>query len=226
MPRLADLLAALIAPDRCLHCRGPARGGALLCDGCRGALPWLPVDGCPRCALPQPCPPRRCPARAAPFAAAWAPLAYEGPARSLALAAKERAAERTCRWLGAAIVARLPESLAAGAPTVVPVAADPARRRRRGVDHARLIAAAVAAGLDAPLLPLLERERAAVAQHHRDRGDRLRLPPPRVRGPVPPTVLLVDDVHTTGATLRGAAAALRDAGAERVVAATAFRTLP
>lgn len=225
MARALDLLSALVAPDRCLHCRGPARGGALLCDGCRAALPWLPVDGCPRCALPRRCAPGRCPARDAPFTAAWAPLAYEGPARTLALAAKERAAERVGRWLGAAITARLPLRLAADGPLVVPVPADPARRRRRGVDHARLIAQAVASGLGLSERALLERDPDPLAQHQRDRAQRAALALPRVSGRVPSLVLLVDDVHTTGATLRAAAAALRAAGAERVVAVTALRTL-
>jgi predicted amidophosphoribosyltransferase len=38
-------------------------------------------------------------------------------------------------------------------------------------------------------------------------------------------VLLVDDVHTTGATLRACAVALQAAGAQEVRAVTAMRTL-
>jgi predicted amidophosphoribosyltransferase len=41
----------------------------------------------------------------------------------------------------------------------------------------------------------------------------------------PPTALLVDDVHTTGATLDACARALKAAGALRVVAVTYARTL-
>jgi predicted amidophosphoribosyltransferase len=43
--------------------------------------------------------------------------------------------------------------------------------------------------------------------------------------PPPPVVALVDDVHTTGATLRACAAALRAEGALRVVAVTYARAL-
>lgn len=45
------------------------------------------------------------------------------------------------------------------------------------------------------------------------------------RGPAPPRVVLVDDVHTTGATLSACAAALRQAGSEHVAAITWARTL-
>ena len=59
------------------------------------------------------------------------------------------------------------------------------------------------------------------------------MPRARRRGPVVVTrhavigtVLLVDDVATTGATLRVCAATLRDAGARSVFALTAARTPP
>ncbi|MEV4418432.1 ComF family protein [Patulibacter sp. NPDC049589] len=226
MPRARDLLAVLVVPERCLHCRAPAaRAGALLCDGCRRALPWLGVGGCARCGLPGPCPPGRCPARGAAFRAAWAPLAYEGPARSLALAGKERAARRVASWFAAAMTARAPARVTGSVQAVVPVPADPVRGRRRGEDHARLLAVAVAAALDVPCLPVLARPRAAVAQHHQSRAGRRRVPRPVLVAPPPDRVLLVDDVHTTGATLRAAAAVLHDGGARRVTALTALRTL-
>lgn len=226
MSRVLDLVAGLAVPARCLHCRGPAGSpGRLLCGGCRRALPWLPADGCPRCGLPRPCPPGRCPARRAPFAAAWAPLAYEGPARTLALAGKASAARRIAPWFAAAMVARAPAAVLRDALAVVPVPADPARSRRRGEDHAALLAAAVGRATGLPALPLLARARSAPAQHLQGRTGRRRLPPPGVTGPVPSRVLLVDDVHTTGATLRAAAVALHGAGARRVAVLTALRTL-
>ncbi len=197
----------------------------MLCHACHGALPWLPVDGCRRCGLPRPCPRGRCPSRSAPFAAAWAPLSYEGPARTLALLGKDRAARRVAPWFAAAMVARVPATVTDGVAAVVPVPPDPRRLRRRGEDHAALLAAAVAAALGVPRLPLLGRERSGPAQHHRTRAERLRIAAPVLLAVPPDRVLLVDDVHTTGATARAAAAALRGGGARRVTVLTALRTL-
>ncbi|MCW2950896.1 MAG: competence protein, partial [Conexibacter sp.] len=45
-------------------------------------------------------------------------------------------------------------------------------------------------------------------------------------GPVPRRAVLVDDVHTTGATFEACARALRAAGAEHVVAISYARALP
>jgi predicted amidophosphoribosyltransferase len=123
--------------------------------------------------------------------------------------------------------------LAAGArelltgATLVPVPADPGRRRKRGFDHAGLIAAAVARRTDRPLIACLERPRAErqVGAGRQARLASARQAPPQARGAVPPVAVLVDDVHTTGATLEVCARALREAGAEKVHVITATRSV-
>jgi predicted amidophosphoribosyltransferase len=104
------------------------------------------------------------------------------------------------------------------------------RRRRRGFDQAELLARGVAHALVLPCRPLLRRG-PGPPQTGRGRDERWRGPsfeaiaPARSSGTrLPGTVLLVDDLLTTGATLTSAAQALRAGGASTVIAVTAGRT--
>ncbi|HEX7291560.1 MAG TPA: double zinc ribbon domain-containing protein [Conexibacter sp.] len=228
--RLRAELAAALAPPACLACRAPlAVAGAQLCVGCRRALPWLAEPRCRRCGLPSPCARRGgCLAAAAAFERSWAPLAHDGPAKALAAALKFRGALPVARLMAAQIAACAPPDLLAGA-ALVPVPLHPARRRARGFDQAALIAAALAARTGLPLHPCLRRAGRPTRQlgagraARRAAADGQRL---SARGPVPSHVLLVDDVHTTGATLDACARALRAAGSRRVEAVAYARTLP
>jgi len=220
---LAELVA-LAVPPRCAACRAPGRRAAdVLCGGCRRALPWLPAECCIRCALPRPC--GRCPAGGAPFHAAWAAVAYEGVARDMLHALKFAGARPLADVMAAQIAAGAPPGLLAG--VVVAVPAHPGRRRARGYDPAELLARALARRTGLPLEHSLRRGGGSARQLGAPR--RVRRAPGRLAitavRRVPPDVVLVDDVHTTGATLEACAAALLGAGAERVVAVTWARTL-
>ena len=226
LARLAGELGALLAPPGCAACRAPTAGpGERLCAGCVRALPWLRA-GCPRCALPRHRG-RGCPAAAAAFPQAWAPLAYEGVARDLVGALKFRAALPVADVMAAQMAANLPAPLRASAAPLVPVPALPARRRRRGFDPAAEIAAALGRRLDRPVARCLERR----DRHHRQvgAGRAARRAPGRLtlalRGPAPPLAILVDDVHTTGATLDACARTLAASGTVVVAALSYARTL-
>jgi predicted amidophosphoribosyltransferase len=120
-----------------------------------------------------------------------------------------------------------PDGAAAAGTALVPVPTHPARARRRGYDQARVLARALGARSGLPVAPCLRRAGAATRQLGAGREERLqdgRLELHCHRAP-PPRAVLVDDVHTTGATLRAAAGALRAAGATDVVAVTWARTL-
>jgi predicted amidophosphoribosyltransferase len=113
------------------------------------------------------------------------------------------------------------------APALVPVPAHPVRRRRRGFDPAAELAAALAARTELPLAPILRRRDRAPRQVGLGRAQRRgagRLVIEATRAP-PPRVLLIDDVHTTGATLDACARALVAAGCGEVVAVTYARAL-
>jgi len=111
---------------------------------------------------------------------------------------------------------------------IVPSPMPTLRRVYRGVDHARLIAAGVAAECRAPIVPMLGR-RNGPPQVSLSRGERQRQ---GGRGLFVRTrfreaslegcdVILVDDVRTTGATMRAMRHAVEPFGPRQVIAAVA-----
>jgi predicted amidophosphoribosyltransferase len=154
---------------------------------------------------------------------AWSSASYEGVARNLVGALKFRRLLPVADLMAERIEWLAPAHMLSG--TVVPVPPAPARLRRRGFDPAGELAAALAARLEAPLAPCLER-RGGGRQVGKRRAERVGHPPRiHARDGAPRSVLLVDDVLTTGATLTACARALRAVGASRVVAVTFARRL-
>ena len=99
------------------------------------------------------------------------------------------------------------------------------KRNERGFDQAEETAWAVALQLGIPCLPLLTRQRYTAQQAQIDRVDRQAQEfqgvfAPVVGATVPESVLLVDDVWTTGTTISAAAEALKSAGVKHVHAFT------
>ena len=216
---MVRFLLDLLVPPACLVCGAPARD---LCGACRRRLPWLGDRVCSRCGLPAPCG-ARCPAAGAAFDAAWAPLAHEGAARELVTALKFRGRLSAVDVMAAHMAAgvrRYPGGLVA-------VPAHPRRRRDRGFDQSRELALALSEQTGRPVLPVLRREGAATRQVGLSRGQRAATGRLcfSVCGKPPAAVVLVDDVHTTGATLDASARALKAAGAESVVAVSYVRAL-
>ena len=224
---LLDDLVALIAPPRCAACAAPAGHAAeVLCAACRRALPWLGHPRCRRCALPLPHIRGRCPAAGAAFGSAWAAVAYTGVARDALLALKFSAARPLADVMAAQIAAGAPALLRPGV-TLVAVPAHPRRRRARGFDPAELITAALARRSGLPRVRALRRGSGASRQLGASRaarrdGARLDF---GARTDPPEHVVLVDDVHTTGATLHACAQALQRAGCLQITAITWARTL-
>lgn len=141
--------------------------------------------------------------------------AYEGVVRDTLLAVKVGGQTAALGRMGELLRARLdlPPPGPRLALTWVPAGAR--ALRERGLDVPRVLAGAGAR-------PLLRRVRDTPDQTTLDARERLRSPVGAFAAPepVPPAVVLVDDIRTTGGTARAASAALQAAGAKRILVAT------
>jgi predicted amidophosphoribosyltransferase len=158
---------------------------------------------------------------------AWAPLAFEGPARAVVHGLKFHGALGLAGLMAAQMVATAPPALLADGAALVPVPTPGGRRRRRGFDHAARLAGAISERTGLPVSACLQRAGRAPRQAGARRDARLTRGRVQVRvaGAVPAAVVLVDDVHTTGATLRACARKLSANGALSITALTYARAL-
>jgi ComF family protein len=217
-------------PSRCAICGGwPAQP---LCDACVARFA-LPRHRCALCAIPVPeviavC--GACLRDPPPLDACHAALDYGYPWSGLIGRFKfsgeagwaQALAQQMARVPGVAEEVRRADLL-------LPMPLAPRRLAERGFNQALLLARGLAA--DKCATQLLLRLRETPPQSLLDRGKRQKnvagafgvepLRAAEVRGA---SILLVDDVMTSGASLHAAARALRQAGARRVAAAVLART--
>lgn len=232
MAAIGKRVADIVYPDGavCVAC------GALrtddpegrLCRACAEALVPLCAPFCPRCGKPgwkAPCPdcqtkpPDALDGRRAAFG-------YDGVAGALVRALKYGSVARAADALAPAMAAALPEG---AFDALVPVPLHPRRERVRGFNQAALLASALSPLCGLAALDALSRLRFTKTQTMLDAEARAKNVSGAFRARLPVeglSLLLIDDVLTTGATAEACAAALKAAGAARVALLTAARALP
>ncbi|MCE2461310.1 MAG: ComF family protein [Pseudomonadales bacterium] len=227
-----NVLGALF-PGICLLCRRRSGCDVDLCRECEAAF-GRNEPACPVCA--EPAPPGStageicgsCIVAPPPWTVTVAPFTYAPPLSRVVEGLKSGNGLREARILGGmlspAIEARYRDGVVPDALIAMPLTRR--RRRQRGYNQAELLAAVVGRAIDRPVLNgRLIRTRDAPPQRTLPRSARLRnvsgafdvrrTLAQRVfastTGAMPRRVALVDDVTTTGATVRAATQALRDA---------------
>lgn len=223
---MLETLLDVLYPRRCVGC---GRGPWPFCDRCRQRVRVLEPPWCLRCGSPRAGARVRCPdCPPAPISLARAAFRFDGPLRTAVHRLKFAGWRPVARALGvAAAEVWLGSGFRCDLATWVPLSGR--RRAERGFDQAEALARVVARRLEVPVHPLLVRRGGddALTQARRDRAGRLEAMRGRfvARGPVSGSVLIVDDVLTTGATAAACAQALIGAGARRVGVLTAARSL-
>jgi len=220
-------IAAHLLPGSCLLCSSNS-ATSLLCPACTADLPQLPAALCPQCGeettLGERC--GACLKDPPAFARTIALFRYEFPVDRLIQALKYGHQLALAAWLGHRLGERL---IAEDYDLLLPLPLHPARLRTRGFNQSLEIARVTSKALAIPMNPAtLTRIRATPPQAElplKERGRNVRGAFECARDLAGKRILLLDDVMTTGSTLREAARILELHGAGQITVAVAARAL-
>lgn len=206
--RLAASALDLLLPRKCVGCGAP---GAFLCGVCLADAP------------------RAADATGVGLQLVLAPFQMKGAAQKAVHRLKYNGVRVLAAPMGAAMAQHL-QRRGVAPDVIAPVPLHPSRQRERGYNQAELLAREVGRWLDVPVeAGLLVRTESAgpqVRAASREERQANVAGAFRVRrAAIGKSVVIVDDVTTTGATLQECAAALRRAGARRVWGLTFTREL-
>jgi ComF family protein len=223
-------LLELLYPPACIACAKVMPVRAAFCETCDLAVERLPTARCRTCAEPGTFPRDTCPRchdAPPPFSRAWAPFAHEGPVARAIHRFKYEDHPELAPVLGELLASECRHFLSQAPTLLVALPLHGKRFRERKYDQAQLLVEALAhaTGHEASL-GLLHRARETRRQVGLSEAERALNVSQAFRASASVAgrdVLLVDDVLTTGATVRAAATALQEAGAPRVQVLTLAR---
>lgn len=218
---MIEQLFNVIAPHRCCSC---GETGEILCPNCKYDIISEPLTLCPICARPvaktglcSRCQPQ------VPFDQFWMVGERSDILKKLLDLYKFNSSRA-----GAQVLAELLDGVLPVMPpdvTIVGIPTHPATVRVRGFDHVELIVKALAKQRGLTVLSPLRRE-SSVTLHFLSKRERQKLGPELFSlssQELPKSILLVDDILTTGTTMISAGKLLRQAGVENLYGAIIAR---
>ncbi len=223
-------LLELLYPPSCLACAAVLSSRAPFCETCDTALERLPPACCRTCAEPGTfasgrC--TRCLLNPPPFARAWAPFAHEGPVSRAIHRFKYEDHPELAEPLAELLADEARSFLSRAPALLVALPLHTRRFRERRYDQTQLLAGALAkaTGRRAPvgLLTRTRETRRQVGLSEAERAGNVAEAFTASHSVEGQALLLIDDVFTTGATMRAAAEALRAAGAAHLEVLTIAR---
>jgi ComF family protein len=232
---IAQTVLDTLLPPQCLGCDTPVARDGQFCALCFAQVNFITRPFCASCGVPFAssagmgqggiC--QVCEAAPPAFAQARAALHYDRMAKDLILPFKYADRTELARGL-ALLMAKAGAALLSRASVLIPVPLHISRLRQRRYNQSALLAAALSRIAGKPLLPdALIRTRATAPlgplgfdARQEQLKDAIRARSMIVSGQ---SVLLIDDVMTSGTTANACALALRQAGASRVDVLTAAR---
>lgn len=224
---IAEFAIDTVYPKRCAGC---GRRGSWLCVDCDRGMARFAPPWCDRCGVPNALSHCGCVSPTGNSIDVRSVGPFAGWLRSAILALKYQGEWGRVEHLGPMLVTTA--TSLGPADMMVPVPLHATRLRERGFNQSQLLAEWMGRELDQPVVPLLFRRRATRSQARLsapERGpnvaDAFGVVEPGSERFIGATIMLVDDVITTGATLRACADALLASGANRVCAATLAREL-
>ncbi len=237
---LADAVVGLFVPPTCPGCEAPlpAQRRERLCSSCEGRLRPFTGPRCDRCGVGISSERGRecmlCLDHPPAFdrARAWGP--YQGELKDLLQRLKYQGQQRLVPFLGSLLLEEARRSLdLTSYDCLAPIPLHRDRQQERGFNQAWLLARPLAAQARLPVSRDLERRVKVGAQVGLDRAARqanvaqaFGLRPGTSVSYRGASVLLVDDVVTTGATCSAVARVLKEAGAKRVDVLSVARSGP
>ena len=221
----------LFFPRRCPVCQEVVEErGERICNICRTKLPYIRAPFCMRCGKPLLLEEKEycsdCRRKRHWFERGRAPFVYDQVMRESIAGFKYGKRREYAAFYAEEILKRCAKDMLLWhGEAFVPVPLHPSRKRKRGFNQAELLARRIGTQLEIPVFPkALRRAKKTLPQKQLNQQERLKnLRQAFVPGNLPPevgTVLLVDDIYTTGSTLEACAQALKSMGVKKVYGLT------